>query len=168
MPEAQKRVEDLKKRIHGMSVGIGARPTSGSLKRVKGPDKDDSRTAGQNVIILRTHKKGDKSRNLPKRDLTKLLKKDRQLLLNIMTKAINQSTSSTIGGPRNLMSAGQKVGEVIIDGYKRRALSGKLKPVTPATKKRKIQEVGHVTPPLVRTGQLLKSFIVEQVRKLRK
>jgi hypothetical protein len=148
---------------------VGAKPTTGSVKRKTGQESD-YRSAGQNVVILRSHAKGMTSKlgnSVPPRKVNFLTAEERSAGLAIWQEAVNKFLVDGIEA--GLDAAAKRVGEFMAEKYRQhiresQGPDGPLEPVKAATQKQKDREVGPGKPPLERTGQLLRSFIAEGIR----
>lgn len=163
------------KGLHGLRITIGAKSTTGS--KFTGGKKNKriesvSRTAGDNVIILRTHAKGHKTKQggkVPARNVGFINEMESSKLLAIMHKAIN-SVVRRRTPLATFIAAGNKIGQLMIEAYEKHikqsiGLRGRIKPVADITRKAKERETGKTgLPPLVRSGQLVRSFKIDKVR----
>jgi hypothetical protein len=149
--------------ISSMAVRVGAKPTTGEYKRKKGPDRSESRTAADNVIILRAQAKQGR-----KVTFTSKAERDR------INRKWLDGAETALGGSQEsakLMKASNGVGRALVGLYQRHIEQsvgrGKIKPVTDGTQRRKDREgIEPGLPPLIRTGQLIESFIF-QVRRFK-
>lgn len=146
-----------------ISAAVGGKSTSGTYIRTKGPDEHETRTAGENVIILRYWAKhGRNVIFLEDADETK----GRDLWKRACEAAIN-------GDESILFQRADDVAQIQIDAIRRhvnegRRARGKVKPIKESTAKRKERETGRSDlPVLVRTGQLMES-LRPYVRRLKR
>jgi hypothetical protein len=150
---------------------VGARPTTGAVWRSRKKTMQDvSRTAGENVIIVRTHAKGRnatnaESKSLPKRKIDFV--DDIEVIKTLWKLAINRFMDSEQAA--DLDSGALQIAKRITDMYQEHLQNsqgddGKLQPVTEAVRKQKEREVGPGKPVLIRTGQLLMSFLASSKR----
>ena len=155
------------KAIRPIRVSIGTQDTSGGvLRRKKGSDKRlPTRSAGLNMIILRKNARVGRKVNFTsvaeRREIDKLWVK---------------ATEKLVDGKKALDIAA-RVGQKFIANLRshikqRRSETGRVRDVTKATQARKDREGARPSfyglselPPLIRTGQLYRSFILH-VREL--
>ena len=137
-------------------VAVGARSTSGTVKRAKAGSADVSRTAGENVIVLRAQAKAGRTVAF----LTpKETKSAADLWRTGFRAAWNSPQSATGAIMREAEVLGAKLVKWFVEHIERGIGKDGMPPVSAATAKRKAREVGPGLPPLVRTGQLLRSFV---------
>ena len=149
-------------RARPMSVSVGGKATTGSVRRKNGSE-DASRSAGENVVILRYWAAHG-------RDVTFLDSSEIARGREIWMKGIEDIQQGKPGFGV-MESTAQKVGELMVASIRShiqqgRSERGSVKPLKPSTIKRKERETGKTgQPALVRTGQLMESLIV-YTRKL--
>ena len=137
-------------------IAVGARSTSGTVKRVKTGSADVSRTAGENVITLRAQAKAGRTVAF----LTPQETKSAADLWRTGFRAAWNSPQSAHGAiMREAAVLGAKLVKWFAEHIERGIGKDGMPAVSAATAKRKAREVGPGLPPLVRTGQLLRSFI---------
>ena len=145
-----------------LSAAVGAKATTGKLIRKRGPDETESRTAGDNVIILRYWAKHG-------RNVVFLDDGDERKGAAIWKRACEARIA---GRELALMHEAEKVSQVQISTIhthvqQGRRQRGRIKPLKEGTIKRKERETGKKNQPvLVRTGKLMESLI-PYVRKIK-
>jgi len=145
-----------------LSASVGAKATTGTLIRKRGPDETESRTAGKNVTILRYWAKHG-------RNVIFLDPLDKERGIEMWKRACEAVID---GGSQVVMAEAEKVADIQIDAIRKhvqagRRARGKIKPLKKGTIKRKERETGKKDQPvLVRTGQLMDSLI-PYVRRLK-
>jgi len=167
------------KGLHGLRITIGAKPTTGT--RFAGGKKSKrvesiNRTAGDNVIILRTHAKGRRTKQggkVPARNVAFINDMESSKRIAIRHKAIN-SVVKRRTPLATFIAAGNGIGRLMITAYEKHirqsiGLRGRIRPVAESTRKTKERETGKTgLPPLVRSEQLVRSFKIDRVRVLDK
>lgn len=136
-----------------IAVKVGAVATSGDVKRVKGPPADASRSAGENVIVLRTQAKQG-------RDIAFLTDQESKLAADMWREAFRRAWKT--GNVQAVLNQATVLGRwmvrMFVEHIERGVGRDGIKPVTAATQKRKDREVGPGKPPLIRTGQLMRAL----------
>lgn len=143
-----RKLSDLQRIPPVVSVSVGTTPTTGTVRRVKG-SQTISRSAGDNVIILRTQAKQG-------RDLANLTAAEKTKAADMWRVAFRRAWASPSNAVQAVRTEAQRLGRLLVEMFRRHV--GSLRPVSPATQKRKDREAGPGLPPLERTGQLLRSL----------
>lgn len=139
-------------------VVVGARSTSGSVHRKKGGDADVSRSAGDNVMVLRAQAKQG-------RDIAFLTSTELTAAADLWRAGFRAAWKTPGNATAAIMREAQTLGQFLVMWFQQHiergiARTGAVRPVTAETAKAKAREVGAGLPPMVRTGQLLRSFVV--------
>lgn len=139
-------------------VRVGAKATTGQVKRKSGTS-DASRSAGENVLVIRAQAKMG-------RNVIFLNDDEHRAGQEAWMAGVRQFMETRGDDLDAILRGGEAVGEVIIQAIRdhinnSEGKDGTIKPCLPGTQKQKDREVGPGKPPLVRTGQLLDCLIAE-------
>lgn len=163
-------------RTPSLGARVGTKATSGTLRRIRGPNKTESRTAGKNTIIMRSHAKShavlsfdDDGKPLPTtarapaRKINFISSEESVVINKIWSAGVKRYMQTA--GLNHLITAGNNVGKMVVIFWKghidkSQGPKGALKKLPETTIKRKRRE-GSTTPtkPMRNTGQLRSSFV---------
>lgn len=137
-------------------IAVGARSTSGTVKRAKAGSADVSRSAGENVMVLRAQAKAG-------RTVAFLTPQETKAAADLWRTGFRAAWDAPQRAHGAIMREAEVLGARLVkwfaDHIERGVGKDGMPPVSATTAKRKAREVGPGLPPLVRTGQLLRSFV---------
>jgi len=157
------RLDQLQRVPGTVGVQVGATSTTGSVRRVKGGQANASRSAGENVMVLRAQAKLG-------RDVAFLSPQEQTEAAQLWRAAFRRAWDSPGNAASAVMDEARKLGQLMVRWFRQHlergeGRKGALRPVTAATQKRKDREVGPGKGPLERTGQLLRSLTSRVVKR---
>ena len=156
LDKVERRLEYLKNMPPGFAAVVGVTGSQGTYRRVRSPDRTEVRTAKKNIMIHRIQK-GINGRNVV------ALVERRQPQIARLWLSASRAVAKT-GKSGAFLAAARTIGDAMIKAIRDGVKRGEIRDVLASTQKRKDREgLRPGLPPMVRTGQFLRSLISDVV-----
>ena len=156
LDKVERKLRYLENMPPGYAAVVGVTGSRGVYKRKRGPDLVETRDAKKNIMIHRIQK------GINGRNVVALVERRRPNIARLWLSA-SRAVART-GRPGAFLAAARTIGDAMVKAIHAGVKRGEIRGVLESTQKRKDREgLRPSLPPMVRTGQFLRSLISDVV-----